>query len=355
MVISDASQPCMGTIPTTLLGGHTGPECARVMAIKPVGGGGRDRPGLLGAALAASVDGCSSLDVEGPPLGGTPHAAVTASVGAGVAGEIGASRAVPAARGGSAVGEPPTPVGGGGRDRPGLLGAALAASVDGRSSLDVEGPPLGGTPHAAVTASVGAGVAGEIGASCAAPVARGGSVGEPPTPVGGGGRDQPGLLGAALAASVDGRSSLDVEGPPLGGTPHAAVSHGVGRRWRCRRDRRVTCGSGCARWFGRRAANAGRRPAAATDPVCSARRSRRPSTVVRHSASRDHHSAARFTRPSRRRSALALPARSARHVRLRFRAVVRSASRQPRGHPLRPRSMLTARPLGLDTQCKCKS
>ena len=139
---------------------------------------------MLGAALVASVDGRSSLGAEGSQLGGTPHAAVTASVGAGVAGEIGVSCAALVARGGS-VGEPPTPVGGGGRDQPGLLGAALAASVDGRSSLDVEGPPLGGTPHAAVMASVGAGVAGEIGVSCVALVARGGSVGEPPTPVGG--------------------------------------------------------------------------------------------------------------------------------------------------------------------------
>jgi len=66
------------------------------------------------------------------------------------------------------VGEPPTPVGSGGHDQPGPLGAALAASGDGRLALDVDGPPLGGTLRAAVTAAVGACVAGEIGASCAA-------------------------------------------------------------------------------------------------------------------------------------------------------------------------------------------
>jgi len=113
---------------------------------------------------------------------------ISAVVGGGAAGKRGASCAAPVTSEDS-VGEPPTPVGGGGRDQPHQRGAACAASVDDRSSCEADPSSLGGTPCVSVSAVVGAGAAGKCGASCAAPFTSEDSVGGPPTPVGGGGRD----------------------------------------------------------------------------------------------------------------------------------------------------------------------
>jgi len=141
---------------------------------------------------------------------GTPCVSVSAVVGACAAGKRGASFAAPVTSEDS-VGEPPTPVGGGGRDQPHQRGVARAASADDRSSCDVDSSSLVGTPCVSVSAVVGGGAAGKRGASCAAPVTSEDSVGGPPTPVGGGGRAQPHQRGAARALSADDRSSCDVD------------------------------------------------------------------------------------------------------------------------------------------------
>ena len=95
-------------------------------------------------------------------------------------------------------------------------------------SHDANPSPPGGAIDAPGSAVVGVGAASERGTLSAASVGHGGSVGEPPTSVGGGDHNQPRRLGAALAACVDGCTSNDIKPSSPDGAIDAPGSAVVG-------------------------------------------------------------------------------------------------------------------------------
>jgi hypothetical protein len=176
--------------------------------------------------LAARADGRLSHDVNSSSPGGAIDAPGSAGVGVGAASERDALSAASVGRDCS-LSEPTASTGGGDRGQSRRLGAVLAARVDGCSSHDANPSSPDGAIDAPGSAVVGVGAASN-GASFAAPVASEDSVGEPPTPVGGGGHDQPHRRGAARAASAGDRSSCDADSSSFGGTPRVSVSAVVG-------------------------------------------------------------------------------------------------------------------------------